>query len=451
MTETPFDQPNDNIINQKEYEETGKFVEKIGKKSEKKAQREQGWHIGKAGMLPRINNIFNIVKIEKDENLVDLFRLNEFTGEVEYMRDSIWGGKAGRELEDKDIIFILGYLAKKYFFEPPKSVIGDAVVLLASENRIHPVKKYLESLSWDGKNRLDMWLQRITGADNNEYVHSCGRKILCAAVHRIYNPGEKFDHMLILEGKQRLLKSTTVEVLGHPWYAPINMIENAKDAVDVMHGKWFLEMEELAAMRKPDVEHIKSFISRKTDRVRLSYGRRAADFPRQSVIIGTLNPIGDNQYFKDVSGNTRFWPIVCKKKIDLDWLRENKDQLFAEALKKYKGERLFLDTNVSIEIAEQEQQARQLEDTWEDIIEEWIGIKNAVTPLEVLTMAIGFQKDKIQHSNIVRVGICMRKLGWLPRKFGARQKKYYVRPDADINKINDEINNKPELWKEEEE
>ena len=439
MDDTPFD--DDDI----QTEITRTVI-----KSEKRQKRDEGWHIGTHGnLLPRINNILKLCK--DDENLKNLWRLNEFTKDVEYDKDSLWGSKAGECLTDKDDIFLLGYLAEKYHYEPEKGKLSDSVLLLAKKKSVHPIKFFLESRVWDGEKRLDVWLSKTTGAEQNIYIQDAGRKLLCASVARIYEPGCKFDHMLILEGKQRTFKSTLIEILGGEWYSTINMIEDVKTAVDVMRGKWFLEMEELAAMRRADVEHAKAFVSRKTDRVRLSYGRRAEDFKRQSVIIGTLNPIGDNQYFRDMSGNTRFWPVVCEGKIDIGWAKENRDQLFAEAMQVWKEENLFLDSKEAMQLAEAEQEKRQMADAWEELIEDWVGIKDFVTPTQILIECLGVSKDKIIHSNLSRVGIAMRRLGWEIRQFGGKHKKYYLRPGADINIINTAINNaKEELWDEEE-
>src|SRR3990167_9836321 len=270
--ETPFD----------DFLHKNDPVDDLVKKSSKKIKKEKGWHFAKhGGLLPKINNILNIIK--DDNNLKDLWRLNDFTGDIEYDRNTIWGGEEGQTLKDSDDVFLRGYLAEKYFFEPSKTDIRDSVFLASTKKRVHPIKYYLNNLKWDEKPRLDNWLSCATGADNNEYINLIGKKVLCAAVARIYTPGCKFDHMMILEGRQRTFKSTMIEVLGDPWYASINLIEDDKKAVDTMRGKWILEMEELAAMQRTDVEHAKAFLSRKTDRVRLSYGHRAEDFPRHSI------------------------------------------------------------------------------------------------------------------------------------------------------------------------
>lgn len=273
--------------------------------------------------------------------------------------------------------------------------------------------------------------------------------MICAMIKRIYEPGCQFDNLIVLEGKQGIYKTTMLRILGGEWYAPFSIKADSKDAVDVMQGKWLLEMEELTAMRYGEIEHIKAFLSRTVDRVRLSYRRNAQDFPRQCVFIGTMNPIGDNQYFRDPSENRRFWPIECHGSIKIDWIKKNREQLFAEALCIYKKENLFLDNEEAIKISLNKQEERKPQDSWIENIESFLTRKNVVTPNEIMTKCLHCEVSKITHANLVRVGICMRVLGWLPKQLGVKKRKYYVRPNVDINIINDGIEGIQEAWEDE--
>lgn len=440
MTDTPFDD-----INIKDTQET---VKKLTGISSKKAKEKEGFFMGAHGYKNKVVNIVRL--IESDDELNGLFRFNDFIGELEYNRTPTWNEriKEGKKIEDTDEIYIKGLLAEKYHFEPPRGLIAEALFLSASKNRVHPVKDYLESLEWDGKKRLNKWLKKVCGADDNIYTETIGRKLICSMVKRIYYPGCQFDNLIVLEGKQGIYKTTMLRILGGEWYAPFSIKADSKDAVDVMQGKWLLEMEELTAMRYGEVEHIKAFLSRTVDRVRLSYRRNAQDFPRQCIFIGTMNPIGDNQYFRDPSENRRFWPIECNGTIKIDWIKEWRDQLFAEAMTVYKEEKLFLDNGEALKISLDKQDSRKPQDSWIENIEEYLVGKNVVTPNEIMTKCLHCEVSKISHSNLSRVGICMRQLGWYTKQKGKEKRKYYVRPGIDINQENtgiEQIN-----WNEEE-
>lgn len=421
------------------------------KKSPKKIREEQGFFIGKHGYRNSILNVANL--IEEDENLKGLWCFNELVGDIEYARSPKWNEriKAGKGINDGDIIFLKGWLASQHRFEPPTLMLREGLFLYASKNSYHPIKKYLEALKWDNKERLNKWLAKVIGSENDAYLSAVGRKFICSMVARIFHPGTQMDYMIIFEGKEGIYKTTMLKILGGEWYAPFVGVTHAnfeKDAVDLMRGKWLLELAELAAVRKiEDFERIKAFISCTKDRVRLSYRRDAEDFERQCVLIGTMNPVGDNQYFRDSGENRRFWPVECAEHINIGWLKEHRDQLFAEAMSIWSKERLYLDENDAIKIAIKKQEERKPDDAWDDIIATWLMGKDSATPVQLLTECLGFSKDKIQRTHMTRVGICMKKIHWEIRQFGGNHKKYYVRPGLDMNTLAKQTQ---ELWEEEE-
>jgi predicted P-loop ATPase len=101
------------------------------------------------------------------------------------------------------------------------------------------------------------------GAENNSYTKAVTRKTLCAAVARIYDPGIKFDHILVLSGPQGLGKSTFFNRLGGKWFSDSLNITDMRDkaAAEKLQGYWILELGELAGIKKTDVETVKSFVS----------------------------------------------------------------------------------------------------------------------------------------------------------------------------------------------
>jgi len=231
-------------------------------------------------------------------------------------------------------------------FEAPKSQGGygvkvsdrdleAAIGLVASENRFHPVRDYLNGLVWDGEPRLESLFVRYLGATDSPYTRSVARLTLLGAVTRAYEPGHKFDFVTILEGIQGVRKSTFLKIMARNWFAEIEgNFEDRKAMVEKMQGSWILELPELQGFGRHEVQIIKAFVSTQTDKVRLAYGRRAQDFPRQCIFIGSTN---DSKYLRDPTGGRRFWPIACTvEEIDTDAFEAEVDQVWAEATEIYR-------------------------------------------------------------------------------------------------------------------
>ena len=216
---------------------------------------------------------------------------------------------------------------------------------LTTNRRHHPIKDYLERLQWDGRERLDTILIDYLGAEDCRYTRMVTRKTLAAAVARVYEPGIKFDHVLVLCGMQGIGKSTLFSLLGKQWYSDGMSIADMKDktACEKLQGVWIMELGELAGIRKVDVETVKSFISRQNDLFRPAYGLYAESHRRSCIIVGTTN--ADNGFLRDISGNRRFWPVNLKRKPSDSWKLSDLevDQIWAEAYQIYKnGETLYL-------------------------------------------------------------------------------------------------------------
>ena len=225
--------------------------------------------------------------------------------------------------------------------------------MVARDIMHHPVRERLNGLKWDGTARLDSWLtdylgvEPATGYDAEKsqahrYTSEVGLRWLISAVARVYQPGCKADHCLILEGPQGVGKSTAAATLAleDAWFADEIADLGTKDSAQDLRGKWIIELGELSALKRGEIERVKAFMSRKVDHYRPSYGRRSQDFPRQCVFIGITNA---DAYLGDETGGRRFWPVKVGK-IDLEKLKADREQLWAEAVAAYRaGEKWWLD------------------------------------------------------------------------------------------------------------
>ena len=274
-----------------------------------------------------------------------------------------------RPLRDTDTTALEEYLQRMGLRTVSDAVAHRALLHAAEQNGFHPLQDYLQSLEWDGVLRLDDWLSTYLGVEESVYVRAVGRMFLIQMVARVLRPGCKGDYMLILESPdQGEGKSTVCEILAGKEYFSDSLpkLEHEKDAMQHLRGKWLLEIGEMAAMSRSDADQIKHFVSKTSDRFRPSYGRNEVTNHRQCVFVGTTNR--DN-YLRDETGARRFWPVTVGS-VDLDALKYDRDQLFAEAVVAFKaGEHWWPSRDFEREHMAAQQEMRQEGDPWEPVIE----------------------------------------------------------------------------------
>jgi predicted P-loop ATPase len=374
------------------------------------------------------NTLKNVHMIIANEAGRDIFKRNAFAYIDHYTAKAPWGGRGGQELSDIDLVHIKFWLANHHRFEPPVGLILEAVQKIASENQYHPVRDYLSTLSWDGVDRLDNWLETYLGATGpRDYLEAVGRKTLCAMIARILEPGIKFDTVLVLEGRQGCGKSTAVKILSDPWFSDAMINIGDKDAVLAMRLAWVMELGELSSMRKADIDQLKQFISQPTDRIRVPYGRLTETFPRQSIFIGTTN---SSEYLKDTTGNRRFWPVKVRQ-CDFEKLVRDRAQLLAEARVAYElGEHLYLDKHEET-IAAQEQAARVFVDEWVGVLGVFLKSKKENFPRDKFSLWDLFSDfgpladSKCDRPNQMRAAEALRLLGYEKSRARAGDDRQY--------------------------
>lgn len=263
--------------------------------------------------------------------------------------------------------------------------ILDAVIM---KKRRNPAREYFNSLEWDGVKRLDKWLAYYAGAesDDADYLSAIGTIWMVAAVTRVFHCGHKFDHMLILEGAQGAGKSSLLRELATIYgkeYFDDTIKANELGQTSIvpkLQGVLIIEIAELAGMRKADIETFKQQITIQDDRIVRKYSNEPTRYPRQFVLAGTFNLI--QGYLDDPTGNRRFWP--CKVgKIDLDALRKDKAQLWAEAVTLYRqGLPLYLDEDMRAKLLIT-QESRKIVHPWMPDLESISRDKQFVSSKEI--------------------------------------------------------------------
>ena len=335
----------------------------------------------------------------------------------------------GRESSDADITLIKAAFEKRHISDRVSTTdVLDALGVVAAENAFHPVREYLSSLTWDGKIRVVNLFSEYYGAEDTDYNAAVSNSFLVSSVARIMSPGCQVDTAVILEGGQGNRKSSSLSTLFSPsWHSEITASVTDKDFYQNLRGKWCMEFGELSAFKKSDAAHIKQIITARYDNYRASYARFNKDNPRHCIFTGSTN---EQTYLTDPTGGRRFLPVVCKR-IDIEAIQRDRDQLWAEALARYKSGATWWD----IPDAQREQDKRFQEDSWENNILYWlddIQVKHmletkTLTTSVILSNALGIDIARHDKSAQTRVGAIMTRLGFKRKQCSTRNIRYYQR------------------------
>lgn len=414
----------------------------------------------KGNFLSTANNL-NLI-FANDAHLKGLFNYNTFDSKRYILKSAPW-----REVKETEPVRNVDYSGVRNYIETTYGIcsagkIEDSLSLEIERNAIHPIRDYLNELNWDGRERIKHTLADYFGADSNLFTEESFKKMMVASVARVMDPGCKFDYMLVLVGNQGMMKSSFLNILGRGWFSDSFSTVQGKEALEQLQGAWIIEIAELSAFRKSEVEAIKHFVSKQKDDYRPAYARSPETFKRQCVFFGTTNNL---EFLKDPTGNRRFWPILCgqnriKKEVFKD-LPLEVDQLWAEAMELYtSGEKLFLTREVeNLAKFTQEQHSekderigmileyldRLLPEDWDslDIYDRrnWLEnpensgtqIRDTVCTAEVWCECLGKNKEDMTRYNTREVNDLLRSLnGWAAKvstsnfKIYGKQ-KYYER------------------------
>jgi predicted P-loop ATPase len=376
-----------------------------------------------------------MLALRMDPALVDCFARDEmFCGPMlkAPIPDSRIASKPPRPLTDDDAAALQEWLQQNGLRNIGKDIVHQAIDLCARERAFHPVRNYLDAQVWDRKPRAKHFLTTYLGAKDTPYTQGIGDKFLISMVARIYHPGCKADHMIVIEGPQGALKSTMCSVLAGEWFSDgLPDVSDSKEASQHLRGKWLIEVAEMHAMGKAEASLLKSFITRTTERYRPSYGRKEVIEPRQCIFIGTTNK---DLYLRDETGGRRFWPVKCGT-INIAALVRDRDQLFAEAVHLYRnGSPWWPDKKFEQDAIIPEQEKRYEGDVWEPIVRKYVTGKPKVTLLEVAVHALKFEIEPPHYAEgedrpargtpIARLGTAdqrrltaiMVTLGWQPKR-----------------------------------
>jgi len=316
---------------------------------------------------------------------------------------------------DSDDSALRVYLEKRYN-QRGKDMVLDALVNVSERYKYHPVRDYLRALEWDGEERVETLLVDYLGAEDTAYTRIVTRKFLAAAVARIMRPGVKFDNVLVTLGNQGIGKTLLAQKLGGKWFSNSLDSVQGKDAYEALQGNWIIELGEMSATKKADIDAVKQFVSKTSDSFRAAYGRNTETHFRQCVFWGTTN---EHEFLRDRTGNRRFWPVSCAKeggaKKPWNLKDDERDQIWAEAYQIWKkGEVLSLNAKENVLALAQQNMHTESDDIL-GLIEEYVKVPITenwynMSPNDrkhYISSAMSSEEDLEQEGKIPRTKVCV--------------------------------------------
>jgi predicted P-loop ATPase len=361
------------------------------------------WGLDRNGNGAPLANLNNAVTIlERDPALQGLVWFDEFL-------QRLLTGTPAREWTEADDINLCLYMQRGLGISKiGREIIRQAVVAIAYRHPRNCVRDWLDGLKRDGTQRLEDFFPDYFGTENTEYTRAAGRNFWLSIIARVYRPGCKVDNMIVLEGSQGAGKSTAVQVIAGEWFAEQHeSATNARAFAEILQGKLIVEISEMDAFSRAEVNRVKQVVTCPSDRFRPSGAHGyAKDHPRQCVFVGTTNR---DDWNKDETGARRFWPIRCGE-INVEGIREVRDLLFAEAVARFKaGEPWHV---MPVEETRREQRKRYDADPWIEPVSSYLIGRDEVTVNDILTDGLRFEFLKIGRHEQMRVATCLRVLGW---------------------------------------
>ena len=373
------------------------------------------------------------------------FRKNKNNLYIILRRDRRWRGRVwlnsftntlkidDRDYRDTDDTRIALWVSRAYGLEYSEAAISATTQLIGEENKRNPLIEWLDSIHWDGTPRLASWIIEATDCPDTELNRKMAEKWLIQAIARAYQPGCKADCVLILAGDQGAGKSTLFRTLAtDEYFADTPLDIGSANSYSQIARAWIYEVAELDSVRRSANSATKAFLSAQEDNFRPAYGRHAITIKRHVVFAGTTN---EAQFINDMTGSRRYWPIKVNE-VNLHWVRENKDQLWAEAIVAYRaGETWYLDKDMDIKRHDSSKIYRQ-DDPWVEPITNFLMIhRGHVTMTMVMEEGLKIERARMNRRDEMRIAEILRELNYEKKRLMSEGKRKYVWTKSEILKI----------------
>jgi predicted P-loop ATPase len=370
-----------------------------------------------------IVNLDNIMRLFKvDEHLQDLVWYDEFHGRY-FTKGENGKARQWTEHDDSELTIYLQRILD--IRKVPTTLVAQAAMTWGRQHPKNEPKDWMETLEWDKAERIERFFIEGLGAEDSAFTRAASRNFWISLAARIYSPGCKADEMIVLEGAQGTYKSTALSVIGGDWYSQASARPGEKDFYQGLQGKLLIEIAELSSFSKVDINIIKKDLSNASDDIRVSYGRYNQKYPRTCIFAGSTN---ESAYLNDPTGGRRFWPIKVGK-IDLIYIRENRNLFFAEAVHCLKAGASWHEMPMEETLMQQE--SRQILDAWIEDIGPYLAFRESacVTLRDIWVDCLKGEVDRFDPMAQKRVARCFHQLGWdrRVRRVGGKNSKVWVK------------------------
>lgn len=400
-----------------------------------------------------INNATLILNY--DPNLQGLFKLNEFTQNIEVVKDKtidlegVGPIKFSKGLvQDIDAIYFGLYCETHYNVTFKQNLLFNAIEASARQHSYNPIVDYMDNAKkkWDGKQRLDELFPTFLGAEDNETTRLITELWFMGGVAKAYNPLTKIDTCLDVVGDQGTGKTTLLKnVAPEGMYTDQFTSFSDKDDLANMNEAFIVNDDEMDASNQCTFAEVKKFMSMQTIKYRSPYARKASQYPKHFIVARTTN---DKAHLRDSTGDRRFMTILVnaknQKKKPFYLKPEYTLQLWGEAVNLYKsfkdsGKNPFeLNDHQEALLKANREQFRQttaLQDAVEDAVNDHFAYtqdpdknQNYIVPSDLAQYIYDDQNYFVKNKKVsAEINRIMESLGYTksPHRVNGKLKRYF--------------------------
>lgn len=373
----------------------------------------------------KTNSLMNIELIlDNDPELKDMFKFNEFTSEIEVVKDNPNLHIAKGQLLDRYVDEIASYIEQAVDYDHVLfngDRIRSAISVIASKHAFNPVKEYFDSAEkvWDGDDRLHNVFSDYLGVEKTPATDLIADIWFRGAVAKAYNPLVKFDFVLDLVGGQGAGKTTFLQKIAPLGYYTDQFLSfTDKDDFAVMRRSLIVNDDELTATSNSSFEELKKFVTLQMFEYRKPYGHTAERFQKNFVMARTTNEL---YYLKDKTGERRFLPIHVSKAAQkfhpvTDLTTEYVQQLWGQVASEYhKNQSFYLSEEAEATLNKQRENfmyTDEVEDQIEMMLDSAFKDRTFVTASEIaLQMGVSDLTTNRKLANQI-ANVMINRFGW---------------------------------------
>lgn len=297
--------------------------------TEEQMTRPDFENVGKSGIVP--STMANLIKALQWAGCRTKLVLDEFQGQVLVAFNNAPELRPFRETDYTEVQLQLNRFANITNVATPK--VREAVLYVAEQNATDTAKEWINSLRWDGTDRISDFATNVLGAEDTAYSHAVVRYMWTALAGRCLVPGLKIDMVPVLIGPQGIRKSTAIKNIAptEQSFLEVDLASRDDNLARTLRGRLVVEAGELRGFNNRDDNDIKSWLTREKETWIPKYQEHFTEYKRRFLVIGSSN---NPRFLQDPTGNRRWLPLVVGKRramVDTTYIKQHATQLWAQA------------------------------------------------------------------------------------------------------------------------